>query len=175
MKMQMSISPIILSQDSTHQSSLIHDKMPSNLLYLGLMILTSLTVAVPTIDTELGPTLITGPKETIKDFAILNQTLGKLPTNFTLCSSVTTDALTGRLNPFQLLQDNGEPWITFFIFAAQRTATQHRIMIMVSFSEIGRNMIKVHKCRLVRTSSHLLSKESRCFPCSGVGSMCALQ
>ena len=90
-----------------------------------------LTIAMPSIDTGVGP-FAAGPEETIQDFAILtNDDLGNLPGNFTICTSVSTDALLGRLHPFQLFHDNGKPWVTFAILPALKHSTQHRLSIKV--------------------------------------------
>ena len=99
---------------------------------LGLyFVLMPLTIAMPSIDTGVGP-FTAGPEETIQDFAILtNDDLGNLPGNFIICTSVSTDALLGRLHPFQLLHDNGKPWVTFAILPALKHSTQHRLSIKV--------------------------------------------
>ena len=37
------------------------------------------------------------------------------PTQFTICSSATTDALLTNIEFFQLLRHSGNPWITFWL------------------------------------------------------------
>ena len=132
-----SILPLI-QFDGTHRIiiSFASDmlKVSSDQIFscLGLcFVLVRLTIAMPSIDTGVGP-FTAGPEETIQDFAILtNDDLGNLPGNFTICTSVSTDALLGRLHPFQLLHDNGKPWVTFAILPALKHSTQHRLSIKV--------------------------------------------
>ena len=142
MRMQISILPLndsIWQQCcySTHHIVLF---LASNMLrfskdhicsFLGSIVLVSGAIAMPSIDTGVGP-LAAGPEETIQDFAILtNDDLGNLPRNFTICTSVSTDALLGRLHPFQMLHDSGKPWVTFAILPALKHSTQHRLSIKV--------------------------------------------
>ena len=138
MKVQISILPLI-QFDGTHRiilffaSDMLRVSTDRQIFScLGLFfVLVRLTIAMPSIDTGVGP-FTAGPEETIQDFAILaNDDLGNLPGNFTLCTSVSTDALLGRLHPFQLFHDSGKPWVTFAILPALKHSTQHRLSIKV--------------------------------------------
>ena len=101
-------------------------------LHLGLLVQTCLTTAKHAIDTGMGP-MFFGREGLITDFAVLtNDNLDDLPDNFTICSSTTAKAFTNGLNPFQLYQENGRPWLTIYFFAAQKTGTHHRVNILVS-------------------------------------------
>ena len=103
-------------------------------IYIWLLLIPA-SLALPAIDTGTGSLLlgkVDGPKESIKDFAVLtDNNLGSLPESFTICSSTTSKAFAGRLVPFQLVQDNGRPWFTFIIMAPQKTTTKHRVILMV--------------------------------------------
>ena len=82
------------------------------------------------IDNGVGP-LVFGAEETIVDFALLAadqkatlpsqvqtfyNTLSFPPTQFTICSSATTDAFLTNLIFFQILRHSEDPWITFYLF-----------------------------------------------------------
>ena len=83
------------------------------------------------IDTGLGP-LIASSEDAITDFAALaDNGLAKLPSEFTICSSFSTDAFTTRLFPFQLLHESGDPLITFQFYAPDKTSRRHRINFKV--------------------------------------------
>ena len=108
-----------------------------NLFYHGLLVFVHLfppIFGMMAIDTGLGP-LIASSEDAITDFAALvDNGLGKLPSEFTICSSFSTDAFTTRLFPFQLLHENGEPLITFQFYAPDKTSRSHRINIKVCYS-----------------------------------------
>ena len=137
MKVQISILPLIQFDGTqciiiSFASDMLKVSRDKIFSCLGLFfVLVPLTTAMPSIDTGVGP-FAAGPEETIQDFAILtNDDLGNLPGNFTICTSVSTDALLGRLHPFQLFHDNGKPWVTFAILPALKHSTQHRLSIKV--------------------------------------------
>ena len=94
-------------------------------------------LAIPAIYTGMGSlrqigSHMDGPVERITDFAVLtDDNLGDLPESFTICSSTTSRAFSGRLAPFQLLQDNGRPWFTFIMKAPQKTTKNHWIILLV--------------------------------------------
>ena len=105
------------------------------LIYSGLFFLGHLlppSFGMMAIDTGLGP-LIASSEEAITDFASLadNGLLAKLPSQFTICSSFSTDAFTTRLFPFQLLHESGDPLITFQFYAPDKTSRRHRINFKV--------------------------------------------
>ena len=87
--------------------------------------------ALPAIDTGLGVKIV-GKEDGIVDMAVLNEEhLAPLPNEFTICSSISTQAFTTDLFPFQLLHDNGEPWVTFRFWAPGKTSTHHQLNIKV--------------------------------------------
>ena len=101
-------------------------------LHLGLLVQTCLTTAKHAIDIGTGP-MFFGLEGLITDFAVLtNDNLDDLTDNLTICSSTTAKAFTNGLNPFQLYQENGKPWLTIYFFAAQKTGAHHRVNILVS-------------------------------------------
>ena len=92
----------------------------------------SIAFAIPAIDTGLG-VLPPGPEESVKDVAILiEDNLPYLLSNFTICSSISTDAFTTGLSPFLLLRESGEPWITFSIWPPNKGSTLQRIQTKVT-------------------------------------------
>ena len=103
-----------------------------NLIQPGLLyIFLTPSFCMKALDTGLGP-LIASSEDAITDFAALaDNGLAKLPSQFTICSSFSTDAFTTRLFPFQLLHESGEPLITFQFYAADKTSKSHRINIKV--------------------------------------------
>ena len=102
------------------------------LFFLALQLRTSFGLRV--IDNGLGPPQF-GAEESISNFALLAEdqkaTLPSkvhtfeniqnlcFPTQFTICSSATTDAFLTNLNFFQILRHSGIPWITFFSMPPQ--------------------------------------------------------
>ena len=102
----------------------------SGLLYLGYIFLPPV-FCMKALDTGLGP-LIASSEDGITDFAVLaNDNLAEMPSQFTICSSFSTDAFTTRLFPFQLLHESGDPLINFMIYAAGKTSKSHRMLIKV--------------------------------------------
>ena len=89
-----------------------------------------ITFGLRVIDNGLGPPQY-GAEENIFNFALLAEdqkaTLPSqvhtfeniqnlcFPTQFTICSSATSDALLSNVVFFQLLRHSGSPWITFFM------------------------------------------------------------
>ena len=98
----------------------------------------SIALAIPAIDTGLG-VVPPGPEESVKDIAVLMEdNLASLPSNFTICSSISTDAFTTGLSPFLMTRESGEPWITFSIWPPNKGSTMQRIQtkVMNELSEI---------------------------------------
>ena len=73
-------------------------------ILLQLLALSSIAVAMPAIDNGVGE-FIFGPEGAVTDFATLSgSNTDNLPSDFTVCSSVTSGgAFTGPIAPFQLL------------------------------------------------------------------------
>ena len=91
----------------------------------------SIALAIPAIDTGLG-VVPPGPEESVKDIAVLiEDNLASLPSNFTVCSSISTDAFTTGLSPFLMTRESGEPWITFSIWPPNKASTMQRIQTKV--------------------------------------------
>ena len=102
---------------------------------LQLLVSASLTSAIPAVDNGIG-TQVLLPEQKITDFAVLTgNNLGNLPPEFTICSSIASNAFLGSLSFFQLLYENGEPWVTVKTrFGIEKDATQHRFQTFVSSS-----------------------------------------
>ena len=99
---------------------------------LCLLAPVSLIKAMPVIDTGVGSHVI-GSEAQIRDFAIFtDNSLDNLPEPFTICSSIATKSFIGGLSPFQLLHDDGKPWISVNFEATDKSATFHHITITVS-------------------------------------------
>ena len=91
----------------------------------------SIALAIPAIDTGLG-VVPPGPEESVKDIAVLiEDNLASLPSSFTICSSISTDAFTTGLSPFLMTRESGEPWITFSIWPPNKGSTMQRIQTKV--------------------------------------------
>ena len=104
-------------------------------IFLCLFVPVSLAIAIPALDTGLGPDVY-GPDEAIRNFAILtDDDLGDLPPAFTICSSIATNAFTSGIYPFQLLHKNGKSWISFRFHPAQKSSIFHRFVITVSIAQ----------------------------------------
>ena len=103
------------------------------LFFLALQLRTSFGLRV--IDNGLGPPQF-GAKDSILNFALLAedqkatlpskvQTFDNIKqhlsflSQFTICSSATTNAFLTNLNFFQILRHSGNPWITFFSMPPQ--------------------------------------------------------
>ena len=103
-------------------------------LFLQLLALASIAAAMPAIDNGMGE-YVYGPERVVTDFAVLSGSNldDTLPPEITICSSVTTGgAFTGSISPFQLLHDNGEPWISMIFYADTNNYTHHNIWLFVS-------------------------------------------
>ena len=102
-------------------------------ILLQLLALSSIAVAMPAIDNGVGE-FIFGPEGAVTDFATLSgSNTDSLPSDFTVCSSVTSGgAFTGPIAPFQLLHENGEPWIGMFFMTNEKNITNQQIWLLVS-------------------------------------------
>ena len=102
---------------------------------LHLVVQVSLATAIPVVDNGMGENIL-GLEATVTDFAVLTgNNLGNLPPEFTICSSIASNAFLGSLSFFQLLFENGEPWVTVKTrFGIEKDATQHRFQTFVSSS-----------------------------------------
>ena len=97
-------------------------------IYLQLLAHVSVAIMLSSIDNGKSKSIL-GPEELVTDFAILtDNTLGKLPDDFTICSSVDSRA------PFQLLYENGKPWISVHFKSVQKDSRYHRMIFFVSTS-----------------------------------------
>ena len=97
-------------------------------IYLQLLVHVSVAIMLSAIDNGKSKSIL-GPEELVTDFAILTgNTLGKLPDDFTICSSVDSRA------PFQLLYENGKPWISVHFKSVQKDSRHHRMIFFVSTS-----------------------------------------
>ena len=79
---------------------------------------------------------IMGPEEVVTDFATMtgDDNLDNLPSDFTICSSMSATAFTSGLSPFQLLyQETKKPWITLYFYGALMDSKFHRMTFFVSF------------------------------------------
>ena len=106
-----------------------------NLFFLQLLPLASIAVAMPAIDNGMNSHVF-GPERVVTDFATLSGTAtdtDNLPSDFTICSSVTSGgAFTGPIAPFQLLHENGEPWIGMLYMTNEKNITNQQIWLLVS-------------------------------------------
>ena len=101
--------------------------------YFGLLVHTSLVTAIPVLDNGMGEK-VSGPESVVNDFAVLTgNNLGTLPPDFSICSSIATRAFLGFMAPFQLLYNDGKPWITVRTDLALKDQTRHKIIFYVSF------------------------------------------
>ena len=75
---------------------------------------------IKVIDTYGPGTLVYGSSEDIQDFAVLSlDPVSALPSSFTICSSVSTPAVTTHLSFFQLLNDSGSAVLAVQIWDAE--------------------------------------------------------
>ena len=103
-------------------------------VYLVFFALSPLNKAIHVLDTG-ASRFFAGPENTVEDFATLaTKNLGNLPREFTICSSMSTQAFKSNISPFLLLHKNGKPWIVFSIWSAEKDSTHHKINIQVSKS-----------------------------------------
>ena len=107
----------------------------------------SIAFAIPAIDTGIG-VVPPGPEESVQDIAVLTKdNLANLPSNFTICSSISTDAFTTGLSPFLMTRDSGEPWITFSIWPPNKGSTKQRIQTKVTNNLSTENALNAVICR----------------------------
>ena len=102
-----------------------------NYISLRLLLQISLATALPAVYSGMGKGAM-GAEPLVTDFAVLTgNNLDGLPKDFTVCSSIASVAFLGIHSPFQLIYENGKPWITVYFLAAQKYSTQHRMTFMV--------------------------------------------
>ena len=107
----------------------------------------SIAFAIPAIDTGLG-IVPPGPEESVQDIAVLTKdNLDNLPSNFTICSSISTDAFTTGISPFLMTRESGEPWITFSIWPPNKGSTKQRIQTKVMINLSTENALNAVICR----------------------------
>ena len=108
-------------------------------IYLELLFQTSLVIAIPTINNGMGKLKM---GNTMPDFAVLtgnnsdnltDNNLDNLPSDFTICSSLDSQAFLGQLSPFLLQHHDGEPWISIKIDLAKKHTTNLSMVFFVSF------------------------------------------
>ena len=106
--------------------------------FLQLLLLPSLAFAIPVIDSG-GRVSGIGPEQVVTDFAVLTgNNLTNPPQDLTLCSSLASGpfGLLGPLSPFQLLYQDGRPWVSIYFYPAQQKDTTHyRMTFFVSCSQ----------------------------------------
>ena len=104
-----------------------------NSFVLQLLAFASFAVAMPAIDNGMDSHVF-GPERAVTDFAVLSDSnTDNLPSDFTVCSSVTSGgAFTGPIAPFQLLHENGEPWIGMLFMTNEKNITNQQIWLLVS-------------------------------------------
>ena len=105
-----------------------------NSISLQVLVHGSLATAIPVVDNGMGKSIM-GLEEIVTDFAVSNgNNVDNLPNDITICSSLASGAFLGPLSPFQLLYQNGKPWISVYFYGAQKDSRHHRITFFVSFS-----------------------------------------
>ena len=105
-------------------------------IYLQLLAHSSLATAIPVVENAPGSKFIMGPEEVVTDFATMTggDNLDNLPSDFTICSSMSATAFTSGLSPFQLLyEETKKPWITLYFYGALMDSKFHRMTFFVSF------------------------------------------
>ena len=104
------------------------------LVFLQLIALPSIAVAIPALDNGMDSHVF-GPERVVTDYATLSGSNNddSLPSDFTVCSSVTSGgAFTGPIAPFQLLHENGQPWIGMLFMTNEKNITNQQIWLLVS-------------------------------------------
>ena len=103
-------------------------------LFIQLLALASVSLAMRAIDNGMGEHIF-GPERVATDFALLSgSNIDVLPDSFTVCSSVTSGgAFTGPISPFQLLHENGDPWISVIFMTNEKNITNQQIWVLVSY------------------------------------------
>ena len=100
-------------------------------IFLQLLFQTSLVIAIPAIDNGMGKYKL---GKIMPDFAVLTgNNLDNLPSDFTICSSLDSQAFLGHLSPFLLQHQDGEPWISIKIDPAKKHTTRLSMVFFVSF------------------------------------------
>ena len=109
---------------------------------LLLVLLFSNSHGFQAIDTGLGRKEPEQNQHLIKDFGSLagDNNTTSLPSNFTICSSISTADAKGPAAFFQLLGDANEPWISISVLFGGKTRKVHVIKVMVSWF-LGSNHI----------------------------------
>ena len=101
-----------------------------------LLLLPSLAFAIPVLDSGEGVSSI-GPEPIVTDFAVLaGNNLANLPPDLTICSSLASGpfGLYGPLSSFQLLYQDGKPWVSIYIYPPQqKDTTHHRMTFSINF------------------------------------------
>ena len=104
-----------------------------------LVLLFSNNFAFQAIDTGLGRKDPVRNQHLIKDFGSLMLLLGDgnnistLPSNFTICSSISTADAKVPAAFFQLLGETNEAWISVSVLFGDKTKKIHVIKVMVSW------------------------------------------
>ena len=104
-----------------------------------LVLLFSNNFAFQAIDTGLGRKDPVRNQHLIKDFGSLMLLLGHdnntltLPSNFTICSSISTADAKVPAAFFQLLGETNEAWISVSVLFGDKTKKIHVIKVMVSW------------------------------------------
>ena len=104
-----------------------------------LVFLFSNSFAFQAIDTGLGRKDPVRNQHLIKDFGSLMLLLGNnnntstLPSNFTICSSISTADAKVPAAFFQLLGETNEAWISVSVLFGDKTKKIHVIKVMVSW------------------------------------------
>ena len=118
--------------------------------YQALCHLCIASLALPALDTGLSFPSI-GTEDKVKDFAVLDDNnLGPTPKEFTICSSVSTEVWITEMYPFQLLHDNGQPWISFRFWPPSKKSRNHQVNIKVNAKP--KPVEYFHICRCIRPS-----------------------
>ena len=106
---------------------------------LLLVLLFSKSFAFQAIDTGLGRKDPVRNQDLIKDFGSLmllgedNNNISTLPSNFTICSSISTADAKVPAVFFQLLGETNEAWISVSVLFGDKTKKIHVIKVMVSW------------------------------------------
>ena len=105
-----------------------------NSILIQLLFCASTVIAMPALDSE--GIYEMGSEDLVTQFAVLSgSTSDNLPGEFTICGSVSTSragARTGTLSPFNLLHEDGKPWISVFSYVEAANFTHHHILLVVS-------------------------------------------
>ena len=85
---------------------------------------------MPAIDNGMDSHVF-GPERVVTDFAVLSSSnTENLPSDFTVCSSAHLEGRSqGPLPPFQLLHENGEPWIGMLFMTNEKNITNQQAIM----------------------------------------------